>query len=226
MTRPLDGNLTDYLSPARAALLVIDVQNDFVHEQGKAASLGADLRDAQLAVEKINSLIDGAHVARIPVFYLRTEHSLSTDSPNYIARYGTRGFDADDLLCSPGTWGAGFYDGLTPPSDGDEVVTKYGYDGFQDTSLDDLLRTKRRTSLILAGVVTNLCVQTTAEHGFGLGYFITIVGDATAGDDAPSHEAALRNLETYFGRVMDVVEIIAEWSSHKAESAGSGGTSK
>ncbi len=192
---------------------MVDVQNDFAHEGGKAAALGADVIESKRAVESINRLINGARNADVPVFYLRTEHSTQTDKPNYIARYEKRGLNVDDLLCAPGSWGAQFYEGLLLPTSADHTITKYGYDGFQDTELQSLLEESGVSSLILTGLVTNLCVQTTAEHGFGLGYSIVIASDATAGDDQASHEAALRNLGAYFGLVVRAREVLAEWST-------------
>lgn len=200
-------------APNKTALIIIDVQNDFAHLQGKAAQWGSDMAPAQAAVVQINRLIETARERDVSILYVRIEHSLHTDRPNYRARYAARGMETSDLLCAAGSWGADFYGELLPPQPSDAVVTKYSYDAFQDTALDAILHSRGVEHVVVVGLVTNLCVQTTAEHGFGLGYFVTVVSDACAGDDLPAHEAALRNLSAYFGVVETTDDVIAHWYS-------------
>lgn len=213
-SNPMVGPAPEDRFPSLSAvtLLVVDVQNDFAHERGKSSALGADLVSARKAVESINRLIAAARGLRLPVVYLRTEHSLLTDRPNFKARYVVRGFDPENLLCAAGTWGAELYEDLAPPSEGEAVVTKYGYDGFQDTCLDAVLNNRGTRTLVVTGLVTNLCVQTTVEHAFALGYEVIIVEDATAGDDLAAQKAALTNLGKYFGTVVGTREVLESWN--------------
>jgi ureidoacrylate peracid hydrolase len=208
--------LAQQVDPTRTALIIVDVQNDFAHLDGKAAKWGGDMTQVAKVVAKINRLIEAARSNDVAIIYARIEHSPSTDRPNYRARYETRGMHPSDLLCATGTWGAEFYGDLLLPRPEDAVITKYGYDAFQDTALDAILHSRGVENLVITGLVTNLCVQTTAEHGFGLGYFITIVSDATAGDDELSHLAALRNLSQYFGLLATGDEIISLWQKTAA----------
>ncbi len=200
------------IEPSRTAVIVVDIQNDFVHSDGKAAKMGSDMTEAQAAVTPINRLIECGRAVGAQIIYARIEHAPDTDRPNYRARYERRGFDPQDLLCATGSWGADFYDPLLQPQGHEAVVTKYSYDAFQDTNLNAILQSRGIDNLIVTGVVTNLCVQTTAEHGFGLGYTVVIPRDATAGDDEAAHEAALRNLGAYFGDVVNTDEIIEAWA--------------
>lgn len=208
--------LTDYRSPEKTALIVVDVQNDFAHAEGKAAQWGTDMTPVYAAVAQINRLIVAARESGVAVVYARVEHSPQTDRPNYRARYAKRKMQESDLLCATGSWGAAFYADLVGPRPQDAVVTKYSYDAFQDTALDAILHSRGIEHLVVVGLVTNLCVQTTAEHGFGLGYYITVVSDATAGDDLAAHEAALRNLGLYFGPVLTTDEVISAWQTATA----------
>jgi ureidoacrylate peracid hydrolase len=211
MSDSAEQALTRFADPATTALVIVDIQNDFVHDDGKAGKMGEDMRPAQQAVNCINRLIQAARAAEAHLVYLRIEHSITTDRPNYRARYEQRGMQPDDLLCAAGSWGADWYDGLERPRPQDAVVTKYSYDGFQNTPLDAMLQSRGAQNLVMTGVVTNLCVQTTAEHGFGLGYYIAVAQDATAGDDAASHEAALRNLGLYFGTITETDTLLHLW---------------
>ncbi len=207
------GENTLPVEPLRTAVVVVDIQNDFVHDEGKGARMGGDMTEAQAAVVQINRLIECGRAVGAQIIYARIEHAPETDRPNYRARYLQRGFDPQDLLCATGTWGADFYAPLFQPQGREAVVTKFGYDAFQDTALNAILASRGIETLIVTGVVTNLCVQTTAEHGFGLGYTIVIPRDATAGDDDAAHEAALRNLGAYFGVVVSTDEIIEAWGN-------------
>ncbi len=197
--------------PDKTALIIVDVQNDFAHAEGKSAQWGADMAPAFAAVAQINRLIEAARASETTIVYARIEHSPLTDRPNYRARYAARRMAPEDLLCATGGWGAEFYADLLPPRPVDAVVTKYSYDAFQDTSLDAVLHSRGVEHIVVVGLVTNLCVQTTAEHGFGLGYFVTVVSDACAGDDVAAHEAALRNLGLYFGPVVTAHDVIGLW---------------
>jgi len=211
VSESLPKTLAEYVDPKASAVIVIDIQNDFVHSDGKSAKLGGDVAAAQQAVTQINRLIRAAREANVPVVYVKIQHSLTTDRPNYRARYRQRNMNPADLLCAAGSWGAELYSELVPPLPDDSVITKYSYDAFQDTPLDAILHSRSVTNVIVTGVVTNLCVQTTVEHAFGLGYYATIVTDGTAGDDKASHEAALRNLGQYFGVLADVESIVKCW---------------
>ncbi len=208
---PLEESIDELSNTSVCALLVVDVQNDFAHEHGKGARIGANIVAAQSAIKNINILIQTARKVDIPIVYIRTEHSELVDRPNFIARYRKRGFDSTDLLCATGSWGAKLFDDLLPPKEGDAVIIKHGYDGFQETPLDAILQNRGAKILVVTGLITNLCVQTTAEHGFALGYFIVIAGDATSSNKKTTHKAALRNLADYFGIVSKTNEIVEAW---------------
>ncbi len=213
---PVDlERLARYVTPEKTALLIIDVQNDFAHPEGKGAQWGARMQPVPDVVRSINRLVETARAVGSPVVYARIEHSPRTDRPNYRERYTQRRMDPADLLCATGSWGAEFFADLLPPHPDDAVITKYGYDAFQDTALDAVLHSRGIENIVVTGLVSNLCVQTTAEHGFGLGYYVTVVADATAGDDLASHEAALRNLGLYFGLVATTDELVSVWRGER-----------
>src|ERR1051326_9038743 len=102
-------------SPAQTALLIVDVQNDFVADKGWVGRAGGDMRSLQQAVDGINRLIAGARKTGAHVFYITVEHGENVDSAPYQARYERRGMKPGSTLCHAGTWGAGLYDGLTAP---------------------------------------------------------------------------------------------------------------
>jgi len=203
--------LAEVLAPQRCALLVIDVQRDFVHPDGWSARRdprAAALRDV---VPVINALVRGARRAAVPVVYVTMEHGPEVDAPNYRARYARRDM-TDEILCARGSWGAALDDTLLPPEPGDLRVVRHTYDAFARTSLHDLLQARGVETVVGTGVVTDLCVRTTLEHAFALGYYVVAVADATAAVPPEAARAALDHLARFVGEVVPAATVLELWS--------------
>lgn len=179
-----------------SALVVVDMQNDFLHDDGFLARRGVNVSHSRSIVGGVNSLIVLARAAGVLVVYLKEVFSEGTSLPNLVAQWGQFG-----TVVAEGRWGSEFYDGLETPQEGDAVVTKWNYDGFSDTRLDLLLRTNRVATLVFAGVSTNVCVETTARQAYVKGYGVVVLSDLCAASTRGEHEGALHNLGTYFGAV-------------------------
>lgn len=199
--------------PAVAALVVVDVQNDFCHPRGVMASKGADVGAAVAMAPRLARLVDHARQAAVPVVFIQTTHDDLTNTDAWLARH------SPDLLsdeppgsnCWTGTWGAELYEVLPEP--GEPVVLKHRYSAFQGTSLDYVLRALGRRSLLLTGVSTNVCVESTLRDGLFLDYHVNLVEDCTASYDAAAHDATVRNVRAHFGLVTDSEALIAQWGS-------------
>ena len=89
-----------------------------------------------------------------------------------------------------GTWGSEIHENLTPQA-GESIVTKRGVSAFTASDLDQILRTKRIGTLILAGVATNFVVEGTARQACDLGYDTIVVGDCCASVSQEAHDASL-----------------------------------
>ncbi|MCI0678028.1 MAG: cysteine hydrolase [Actinobacteria bacterium] len=193
----------------RAAVIVVDVQNDFVHPTGKVGEeIDGDVSGLLKAVAEINRLIVAARAASAPVVYVRVTHSPTVDAPSYRARYEVRGMSADDLLCADGSWGAEFYKGLLEPRPEDLVVTKHGYDAFAQDSLTDRLHELGVDTVIVTGVVTELCVMGTVSGGFERGFHVLVPRETTASIDNAAAEAALSLIAGFYGTVVSVDDCI------------------
>jgi ureidoacrylate peracid hydrolase len=201
-------SLDAILAPSRSALLVVDVQHDFIHPEGWAARHGSP--SLRQVIPPINRLIGAARAAGVPVVYILMEHGPAMDLPNYRARYVARGMDGD-ILCAAGTWGARLDGEVTAPVAGDLTVVRHSYDAFAGTTLHDLLRQRGVESVVGTGVVTNLCVQTTVQHAFALGYYVVIAEDATATPDPTVQAVTLANFRQYFGPVVPSQTIQDHW---------------
>jgi nicotinamidase-related amidase len=92
----------------------------------------------------------------------------------------------------------------------DRVLTKTSMDAFSSTLLASDLRSAGVETIVLAGVLTDACIESTARHGAELGFEVVVVDDACAAWEARFHEASLRALSRYFGRVASTEEVLKE----------------
>ena len=203
-------SLEAILAPTRSALLVVDVQHDFIHPDGWAARHHPGGPSLRHVIPPINRLIQAARATRVPVVYILMEHGPAIDLPNYRARYSARGME-DDILCAAGTWGARLDGEVTAPAPGDLTIIRHSYDAFEGTPLHGLLAERGVESVVGAGVVTNLCVQTTVQHAFALGYYVVVAEDATAAADPTVQAVTLANFRQFFGPVVPSETIDQHW---------------
>ena len=124
-------------------------------------------------------------------------------------------FGADEVeVCLPGTWGAQFVDGIVPQSD-EPVVTKHRFSAFVDTGLELMLRARGIKTVILAGVTTNCCVESTAREVAMKDYYLVVAEDCVAVKDKlrSLHDASLASMRLYFGQVRPAAELIGIWQA-------------
>jgi ureidoacrylate peracid hydrolase len=199
--------LKERCDPRWSALLVVDVQNDFVSSKGSAAQRGEDVKAAQAMVPRLIRLIDEARRVGLTVVYIKTTHSEWTDTPSWIYRKSQQGALN---TCREGTWGAEFYEGISPIP-GERVVIKHRYSAFINTDLNTVLKAKGIESVLVTGVATNVCVETTARDAYMFDYYATMVGDCAAAYDPKLHESTLENMRRHFGLVASSEEIMETW---------------
>jgi len=204
---------TSRFAPGSAAIVVVDVQNDFCDPDGACARNGSDVTAAVAMVPRLQRFLDAARAAGVLVVFIQTTHDETTDSPAWLAR---RGDDAPVPVvpagnCRTGSWGAEFYG--VAPQPGEPVVVKHRYSAFAGTNLDVVLRTAGIDSLLLTGVSTNVCVESTLRDGLFAEYRVTLVEDCAASFEADAHAASVENVARYFGVVATSEEIGATWST-------------
>ena len=172
----------------RAALVVIDLQRYFLRP-GAAAFLDPP---AEL-VPNVCLLVDRFRKLGRPVIF--TCHANRREAtPRQINRWWNDDLPFED---DPDT----ALDDRIAPAPGETVIAKETYSAFVETDLDGLLRDAGVHTVVLCGVMTNVCVETTARHAFLLDYQPIVVCDACAGRDKRHHEASLLNLGYAFARL-------------------------
>lgn len=199
--------LKERCDPQWSCLLVVDVQNDFVSPDGSAAKRGEDVSAAVAMIPNLRRLINEARGAGLTIVYIRTTHSEWTDTPSWIYRSSQK---SGLNTCREGTWGAEFYEGISPlPSE--RVVIKHRYSAFINTDLNTVLKARGIQSVLVCGVATNVCVETTARDAYMYDYYVTMIEDCSAAYDAKFHESTLENMRRHFGLVASSEEIIQTW---------------
>jgi ureidoacrylate peracid hydrolase len=201
-------SLKERCDPRLAALLVVDVQNDFVSPEGSAGKRGEDVSAALAMMPNLLALIEAARRVALTIVYIRTTHSEWTDTPSWIYRSSQK---SGLSTCREGTWGAEFYEGISPrPSE--RVVIKHRYSAFINTDLNTVLGARGIQSVLVCGVATNVCVETSARDAYMFDYYVTVIDDCSAAYDAKLHMATLENVRRHFGLVASSAEIAEAWS--------------
>lgn len=179
--------------PARTAVVVVDMLNDFL-EPGGAMPLLA----GQQLYDPIRRLLAGARDNGATVIWVCDEHPP-----------GDREFEKRSIHCLKGSWGAEIVAELEPRED-EYRVPKRRYSGFFETDLDLRLRELSINHLIIVGVVTNICVRSTAHDAFFRGYGVTIPVECVAATSDREQQSTLYDLDTHYGTVaaLDEVELI------------------
>lgn len=199
------------LAPDRTALLVIDMQNGFCSPEGSFAGLGLDVSMTGGAIAGCVALVDAARAASVPVVFTRYV---------YRADYRDGGVLVRDLLpamaevksLAAGSWDADIVPELTPEPT-DFVLDKNRYSAFYGTGLEPVLTSLGVRELVICGVTTNMCVETTARDASQRDYRVVVVSDATGELDAARHEMALATLGFGFGWVKPRAEVFAAWTT-------------
>lgn len=163
--------------PAATALVVVDMQNDFVSPGGALVVPGA-----AGTVPVIARLLERSRASGARIFYTQDTHR--SGDPEF-AIWGEHAVE--------GTWGWQIVEPLLP-APGDRVVQKPSYDGFFETSLDRELRTAGIRTLVVCGTVANVCVLHTAGSAALRGYKVVLPVDAVSAIVPFDLEAAIRQV--------------------------------
>jgi len=177
------------------ALLVVDMQNGFCHPDGSFDRLGRGCEGAMDAVRTAAVAVGQARGAGIPVVFTRHVYRPGRpDEGGALTRNSPDLAEIDGLAA--GSWDAEVCAELGCGPD-DLVVDKVRFDAFQWTSLEPLLRGLGVTRLMICGVVTNICVESTARSAFMRDFAVTLIEDCCAAKTRRLHELALEVLSSY-----------------------------
>lgn len=184
----------------RPALLILDMQNEFLTDRGQMPVWGGPA-----VISGVRSLLEEFRKARLPVFFSR--HIC-------IEPYRHRGqLAVMDNVTQPseflaeGSYGSELHD-LLPPLKHEQVIKKYSYSAFYDTALDTFLRINEITDVIITGVATNICCEATAHDAFFRGFNVFFSIDGCGGTDENAHLATLKNISLVYGKLVTLKNIV------------------
>lgn len=210
-------SLEEILKPQNCALLVVDMQNRFCHPQEKFAKEGKDIRPMQAVIPYIEKLIAVARSKNIPVIFTKIyddSKELTVPGKRRYLKWIEMG---EDPLVGPkkNTFGAQFYKLVPEPKD--ITLIKYDWSAFsgkdsRGKSLENILKDRNITTLVVTGVKTEVCVGTTVRDAYMRGYFVVIPKEVVGSDNQRLHEANLDNFDPIYGDVVDESKIEEIWA--------------
>lgn len=199
----------------RTALVVIDMQTDFVGEHGYVDTMGYDLSLTSSAIKPIKSVLDVVRGTDISVVHTREGHEPDlSDAPfNKVLRSKLigDGIGIGDVIPGSGrllTRGEPNWDIVEElyPVEGEIVIDKAGKGAFTTSNIHLILKNKGITHLVITGVTTDVCVHTIMREANDFGYWCTVLKDCTGATDPDIHKAAIKSVKMQggvFGWVSD-----------------------
>jgi nicotinamidase-related amidase len=189
----------DAIRPRNTAVLVVDMERDFVDEGAVQETPGG-----RAIVPAINRLTGWARRHRVPVLFTQEMHRSDRSD------YGIE-LEYDPVHCLEGTPGCELVDGLDVGADDVRITRKRRYDCFLGTDLDLVLRTRRIENLVCCGVSTHVCVMSTVFMARNLDYRVLVPRDAVAGVSAAHQAAALLCMSDVFAYVTTSQALVDLW---------------
>jgi ureidoacrylate peracid hydrolase len=207
--------LEEKVNPSHSALIVVDVQNDFCAAGGMMDKEGQDLTTVQEMADALPHLIAEAREAGVLVVFVRNVYTSESNrylSDVWLEQAARRRSGSYTIwpVCAPDSWEGDFYGDVRPLA-GEPIVTKHRFSAFHNTDLETILRARSIRTVVLSGVATNVCVETTAREAFVRDYYVVLLSDGTATYNSAGHEATLAVIDQFFGEVASIDDVIACW---------------
>ncbi|RCW62479.1 cysteine hydrolase family protein [Halanaerobium sp. ST460_2HS_T2] len=180
------------------ALVIIDMQRDFCAAGGFGEKLGNDISPTREIIKPLQKVLAAARDNEMLVIHTREGHrpDLSDCPPSKLKRSRRQGAGIGDegpmgRILIRGEYGHDIVDELQP-AEGEPVIDKPGKGAFYKTDLGLILQNKAIKNLIVAGVTTHVCVQTTIREANDRGYDCLLLEDCSAAFDPQDHEDSIR----------------------------------
>ena len=197
-------NLKHKIAPERSALIIIDMQKDYCAEGGAFHRMGYDIEPAKALAVKLNNFLNQARKVLKSVVHFKMTKIDFLGSPAALEQYKRLGINRQyDPAFSE------FYEVV--PKEGEVVIPKYRHSAFVSTYFDQFLRIRQIETLILTGLATNVCVESTARDGFARDYHIVIPEDLTEGTSPEAKKWSLNNINSFFGEIVQSQDLLKCW---------------
>ena len=178
-------------SPESTAILMVDPFNDFISEGGKLWPMGQESAEAGNLVSNLKRLAEGARSKGIQIIYTPHRRWREGDYDNWKFLHGNHIGSAKLQIFAAGTWGGEWHPELAPQP-GDEVAKEHWLTAaFPNTDVDYILRQHGIDHVVVVGLTSNTCVESTARFAVEMGYHTTLLTDAVAAFSIAEHKAAV-----------------------------------
>ena len=209
MVKLLD-TLPERIDPAHTAMLVVDVQNDFCAPGGYIdAVMDRDVSGSVPVAEAIAGLLNEARRAGVPVIWVK-----AVCDPEYLSApmlTKVREMQLEHAVCcAGGSWGADWF--MVRPEDDEPEIVKHRYSAFVGTPLEAMLKRDGIRTLVITGVATNICIDSTLRDAFLRDYYVVVPTECVGSANRALHEATLQNVGFLFGDLTSGDEIAGIWS--------------
>ena len=210
--------------PEETALIVVDMQNAYCSKGGYIDLCGFDVSGAPPVIEECARLVAACRAAGIPVIYLQNgfspdQREAPPSAPVWHKSNALRFMRENEAyagkLITHGTWDHEIVPELAPRP-GDLVVAKSRYSGFAGTALGQILAARRIRTLLVCGVATNVCVESTIRDAYHREYFPVMLTDATMAAGPGQQQATEFNVERFFGWLSSGAELRASLTANRA----------
>ena len=188
------------VDPRSTAVIVIDMQNAFVAKGATYETPGA-----RTMIPKLERILAFAREHEMPIIWTQSDHS-APYSGIMLKKFPTI---REDKYLWQGDPSFELYPEMAPRA-GEFRVVKHKYDAFFETNLDAILRNQSIKTVVIVGTATNVCCESTARSAFFRDYCVAFPSDCNASFDDSMHQATLKTLDMFFGRVMTTDELLQE----------------
>jgi nicotinamidase-related amidase len=212
-------DLDEKINPAWTALVIVDVQNDFAKPDGACGTSGNDLTAVEPMLDRLKQLLDVARRKQILIVHIGMNNDRPYVAPNLGEMLERRGLGAGP--CRGNSYGSQFVDEINPIDAPNEIaLTKHRFSGFWGTPIDLMLRSNGIKTLVMAGIVTEVCVDSTARDGFFRDYDVVLADDCAASFSAARHDACQTLFARSFGVVAPSSDIARVWQESNTVARG------
>jgi biuret amidohydrolase len=167
------------IEPQSAAVIVVDMQNDFCSKDGYYARKGAKVADFAAVIEPVARFVGAARAQGTTIIYTRLVYGPPRGPMEQRHSIRPRRWSAEGARLITNTWGADVVDELRPQPK-DIVIDKPGYSAFEATNLESMLRERGIKTLVMMGIVSYACVLATAFSAFDKDFDVVVIKDAIA----------------------------------------------
>ncbi|MGI9558033.1 MAG: cysteine hydrolase family protein [Solirubrobacterales bacterium] len=194
------------IDPEKTAVIAVDMQNAFVAEEG-----AYETPKARDMMEQFSGIIGFARENDMPVIWTQSDHS----APHAGLLLQKFPIIRDERVLWKDEPSFELYPDMVQPIEGEHRVVKHKYDAFFETDLDAILRNLGVQTVVIVGTATNVCCESTARSAFFRDYQVAFISDSTASFDDSMHEATLKTIDMFFGRVLSTDELLSEMGEHR-----------